>query len=569
MLIVLFLFRWCSLNNVAVFEKFQPTDIDHVESRLKSELAVQLLSDVEEEEKCHFLGRFATNPDNFKFNLGERRLIEIFGTHLRDLSTKPGELNRFKVNDVNIKKHDRNRIQLIDNDLIQTSIGVVFRKLPAATDGVASVSKILPKIDDIKQSLFMRVSSYYANFKDDLKKSEFSEDDVLVTITNNQIDAAVLCIFCDRSEKRDVKVFCRRIDGLKSIWVLSNLTKHEDRFHQIGINQKVNVLQKENPESTPDNDIGKTNKLRKPPLIPATKKTRIMNFDALNENRFDLSSNENDNIEMIVCDLNDDSPKNDACKTNATNSNGAIPTDETNQKLSLDEEIKRFEDILYTAVYSQMLRMENCVKIHNEDTKEFVVSKTTRKKSKSLVKVVKIDADGNCLFYALAHQLFYVKKNSKQHIELADKLRRQVVEHVCNNIDPFLHGLKDRLIEYRLEWKDDLRGSCLRFVREEISKDGFWGGEETLKATAEIFRVNILLILDRDTCILGNRFDPTYERALVLSYIAMGNTLNHFESICEMINDSQVNYVSKVMELEKNSVLFQEEIFNCNNFVID
>lgn len=549
---------------------------------MKSELAVQFHPDVAEEEKSHFFGRFCANPENFKFNLGERRLIDIFGKHLRDLATKPDGLNHFKVKDVNIKKHDRNRIQFVDNDLIQTSIGVVFRKLPAATDGfdgAVNVSKILPKIDDIKKSLFIKVNEHYANFEDSLKKSEFNEDSAIVTMKNNRLDASVLCIFCAPSEKRDVKVFCRRMDGIKSQWVLSNLSIHEDRCHQIGIGQKVNMKPKKKIKEEPHDDIvdGKK-KLRNIPKFPDKKKTTIsddssMDFDALNANSAGLSSDGIINIEMTEFENTVDT-ENEAPGNIATGSTQAISTTQIkapSKNVALDMDMKRYQDILYTSVYSQMIRMENCVSMHKEDTKEFIIGKIPRKKSKVLVKVVEIREDGNCLFYALSQQLFYLKTNSVDHIESARNLRKKVVEHVCENIDLFSHGLKDRLIENRLEWRDDLRGNCLKFVKEILSEDGSWGGEETLRATAAIFQVNILLILDRETCVLGNRFNPSYERALVLSYVSSNNQakqMDHYESVCEISEDSMVNYVTKVMELEKSSVIFHNEILNCNNFII-
>lgn len=586
MILILFLFRWCSYNNIAVFKDFQINDIDHVESRLKSELAAQFSADVDEEDKVHFFGRFYKNPENFKFNLGERRLIEIFGKHLRELAAQPNGLNHFKVNNVNIKKHDRNRIQFVDDDLIETSIGVVFRKLPAATDGFSidvdgtvNISKILPKMNDIKESLFIKVREYYAKFTNNLKKSEFTMNSVIVAMKNNRIDASVVCIFCESSENRDIKVFCRRINGMKSQWVLSNLTKHEERFHQIGSNQKAKALLKKKPKvANHDGNDDEAKQLLKIEESPDKKQITIndlsmnLNFDPLNGHLANSSSNGNTNIEMTKSESFSNT-KNESFVNIPTESAQLFSTPKPEiSNDALDNNIKRYQDILYTSVYSQILRMENCVVMHEEYTKEIIVSKLPDKKTKSLVKVIDISTDGNCLFYALTHQLFYVKNNSKQHIELACKLRKQVVEYVCGNIDPFLYDLKDRLIESRLEWKGDLKAHCLKFVKEQLSQNGFWGGEETLRATAAIFKANILLILDYETCILGNRFDPAYDRALVLCYVSSNNTtnkLNHFESVCGMSEEFLINYVVKVMELEKSNIIFQKEILENNIFTVE
>lgn len=48
--------------------------------------------------------------------------------------------------------------------------------------------------------------------------------------------------------------------------------------------------------------------------------------------------------------------------------------------------------------------------------------------------VALIDGDGNCLFAAIAHQLFKCSPNTSQHKELTKRLRSEVVEYILKNM---------------------------------------------------------------------------------------------------------------------------------------
>lgn len=240
-----------------------------------------------------------------------------------------------------------------------------------------------------------------------------------------------------------------------------------------------------------------------------------------------------------------------------------------------DEQLEQntAQDVLYTALYSQMLHIENCVMKNEERTMDINAGKEPHGNPKLLVNICRIEPDGDCLFASIVHQLYYVKINSEEHKKLTADLRRQVVEYVCKNIDPFLHNLKDRLIEIGIEViNENLTEKCLKFVKEDLSRSGIWGGEETLKAVAEIYSANILLILNHDTCILGNRFNPSYGRALAVTYRCVANErnrLDHYVSVAELSSESLQSYVIKTIELKKQNILFQKAILNCDNISID
>ena len=84
-----------------------------------------------------------------------------------------------------------------------------------------------------------------------------------------------------------------------------------------------------------------------------------------------------------------------------------------------------------------------------------------------------IDADGNCFFHAVSHQIY---GTTKYH----EKVRRQAVEHIRDNIGDymkFIEGDED-IIEYL----------------DRMQRPGEWATNAAIQATADALQVDILII---------------------------------------------------------------------------
>lgn len=98
------------------------------------------------------------------------------------------------------------------------------------------------------------------------------------------------------------------------------------------------------------------------------------------------------------------------------------------------------------------------------------------------VNILNMNSDRNCMFYALVHQLQYVKVNSNEHMEATIRLRQCVIEEIENNFDKYKQALKVRLCynngtnEIKQNVSDD---ECQEFISTNLTKDRFWGGQET------------------------------------------------------------------------------------------
>lgn len=152
------------------------------------------------------------------------------------------------------------------------------------------------------------------------------------------------------------------------------------------------------------------------------------------------------------------------------------------------------------------------------------------------INTVDIDADGNCLFSAVIHQLQFVKINSDHHKTQTVALRNQVVSHINNHFDSHKQALKQRL-NCKLEEVDELGR---KFVSEKLSKNGFWAGTETLIAISNIFEVNILVFEEKGPFYFATCYKSDYNRTIFLAYRRFGTRsnekkeleCNHYDSVC-------------------------------------
>lgn len=133
--------------------------------------------------------------------------------------------------------------------------------------------------------------------------------------------------------------------------------------------------------------------------------------------------------------------------------------------------MENYRDSFYTQLYTQNARNMNCTTMHNEETTNFIVDLQQQKKTKRLIEICEISANGNCFFSALTHQLFTIKINTPEHESFANRLRKIVVEYILEKIDSFQHDLKHRMLEdssFRID-PSEMKRSSISFVQEKLS----------------------------------------------------------------------------------------------------
>lgn len=143
------------------------------------------------------------------------------------------------------------------------------------------------------------------------------------------------------------------------------------------------------------------------------------------------------------------------------------------------------------------------------------------------------------MFLSIVHQLNPVELNSKQHDLSATHLRAETTQFISKNISLFQHELKDRVFEnFENQKVPNMAEECQQFVDNTLSKEGVWGGIETLVAVQMLRKVNILIINESgDYYLIGEYKDSYGIILLAYRYAAARATSgtevqrNHYESI--------------------------------------
>ncbi|GAW80014.1 hypothetical protein, conserved [Plasmodium gonderi] len=138
-----------------------------------------------------------------------------------------------------------------------------------------------------------------------------------------------------------------------------------------------------------------------------------------------------------------------------------------------------------------------------------------------------IRTDGNCLFRAVADQLYNNEDNYKE-------IRKLVVSYLQRNEEKYKH-----FIEHDESYKSYI---------QRISLDGTWGGQLELQAVGELFTVNIL-IYQENGCILEIKNHSDDKKCIQLHYASS----EHYNS---------VRFKSMDLENELKTIVELREILN-------
>lgn len=180
------------------------------------------------------------------------------------------------------------------------------------------------------------------------------------------------------------------------------------------------------------------------------------------------------------------------------------------------------------------------------------------------VTVAPVPLDGNCLFGAMAHQLYRHPINSIEHKEATKLLRAEVVDHIlaAENFERFIHPLKDRVYDLHLTYEiTDIVTESKIFFRHVLSRENkkkSWGGYESILAVSEKYEVNIITFNEEGTCILYPNKNSMYEKTIAIAYRVgyydgSGKEIrNHYDSVID-IDAEDINTCTDFLIKQMNS----------------
>lgn len=308
------------------------------------------------------------------------------------------------------------------------------------------------------------------------------ENIVNIIALENGFRADVFCVFCPTADcEMDTKKYAVQYDKYGN-WNLSNLNKHLKRH----------------TKDTKDNVPSLEDNAKKLHLHGAPSQQRELSDD----NSLSSALNEADILKMPI-----------------------VHGDEDEQCESNDTSIKHAGTMhsLYQQFAAQNLELTKATMANSETKKFIVVNIDERFVNICINNILK---NGNCLYASLAHQLYYVKIGSKEHIEMTAKLRKDVVNQILANFDDYKRAIE-------LSFSDDDAGK--EYISTDLSKNGEWGGSGTFLAVKNMFEVNVLVFKERGPAYFALGFNPSYKRTVFLAYrfVSIDNpTYNHYESVC-------------------------------------
>lgn len=524
----------CGFANPISFKNITDGHIRQVESFIKGKCLIILQNRLSESfgEECDAL-------------VAENDMQDHFGMYADgDVS-----LFEFQAGDVVLIKELVHHVNRIINEK-----GLHHFRKRLATQKVAEVKPMKNTIEivDLKSQLLQKVIALFAA-ANQLNDTTFAIEEInedFVSIHNDdgrQIHGEIVCIACniDRKEKSKPKKISYNIDrNGNGCWVMSNFKKHLERSHHLIIEKK---------------------RLAKVRAKLSDGHTDVVDGSQCSDHKIDLNGTEPNNIPNVPDNVENgtrntdhkiDSNGNDTEPTMIQN----VPDDfnddgHTSVEITNDEDLRRIEEAdndTQATLLNQLSKQTTDVLAstlnHNDQQEEmdFVLGKSPRK-----ITVAKVPKDNNCIFGALAHQLWMNKLSSKQQKTAAKKLRAEVVEHILKpeNFPMFQLELQDYIHELKTPNEiTDLAAECKLYVRHKLSKDKEWGGAEVLLAVSNIYSTNVIVFYEDDSCQKIKAAGKNYGRSIAVAHRLSVDkkTRNHYDSVCDIPSDNLLAAVRKL-----------------------
>lgn len=504
----------------------------YVERHLKKEFddTVDLLMD--EDHLVNYFGEtYASDPSNFRFEIGDKKLIKYLRDHIQDSAKQKGNkyLRRFCKRGrkrTQKKSHKEAQKELNSNDQNEVN----NENYPPDDENYRRIEKY----DQLRGKLFNGVNELMQSFViDDSILESFNLNSVSVKMTDGKIYGEIICAVCENDPKKKRKIMSKRVfyengNGSK-FWVLANFKKHLKNVHKLELAEHPKFDGEESDR----------------PLSMLKKKTA-----SRTKTKHEVDSPELDgnlrNIDTFASDRN------------FTVEIVDVPIYSSNYEFDSSFGTTH-ENAMFHQISEQIKKMLEATLTNNDVTEDMSFS-FSHENSHTLT-VAKIEKDGSCLFRSLEHQLSGRKVNTREQTHHTQQLRKNVVEYISDHHDSFRQALKSRVYEEMDESTvSDMDKECKKILDEYLPNDFYWGGAETLKAVKEMFDVNILTFDEKGQCRFFNQFTEANNRTLILAYRINPHRSEkvpiryHYDSVCDIPSSAIVDSIKYLsMFLHKES----------------
>lgn len=491
-------FRSITDNHIRSVENFMKEKcLDILQKRLSDSFGGDCEVLVAENEMHDHFGMYADDVKSFEFQAGDILLIKGLVDHVNKIVNEKG-LEYFrkrlgKKQKMTATKRMKKITEFNDENDLKFQLMQKMKALFASANRLNDVNFDVEKINDNLVNVYIK--------------------------NENQIYGEIVCMACngDSTKASKPKKIIYNVDGNgNGCWVMSNFKKHLERAHHLIIE---NIRPKKMNAKSLSSD------------------TTIIDQIGLHCTDNKIDANGNDTGQSEIKNVSDDDD---------ASASVLITNDDDLQRI--EEADTDTQTILFNQISKQMSDVLAAALNNNESQEEMniVLCKSPRK-----ITVVKVPKDNNCVFGALAHQLWMNQLSSRSQKTAAKKLRAEVVEHILKpeNFAMFQHDLQDYIYELKKpEEITDLATECKLYVRHKLSKDKVWGGAEVLLAVSSIYSTNVILFYEDGSCQKIKAAGKNYERSIAVAYRFdySKENMNHYDSVCEINSDDLLAAVRKM-----------------------
>lgn len=551
-----------------------------------------------------FYGR-CRDVNNFKILRGERCLIEELKLYVEDVINS-GNIKYFALEPTS-SNIDLNGIFELAN------VGKFFTrmKLPRCntTDGQKQA---------IQTNLHNKVRNILiSNNVDAASVNQFKIDDILIDIDDQEsIQCKLICVLCS------AKIKISSIGKKKqNSWSFSNFQRHLVKLHKlkpsfsqrVGIssvitNDNVGALVRTESALTKDNVITKDTdeketvetdnpmdnndtiykSIRKKKKISSIKLEELQSsysqelgksletpeaIDDTNSSESTAQSITKDVAhEKAIVGTNNLMDIHSSHEESFENIENLFDIHDANRSLTLAiETIDPLDAEVYRQISHQLLKMTEACLVNDETMSQMVFEISGEMRS---LDVVKIAADGNCLFRAIVHQLYGFALDSEASEKGANEIRAEVVQFIQNDLDSFKHEIKGCIYDQRAKKNntkyskiDDFEKEAINFLQNHLSKTTCWGGFESLKAVSMKYAANIMIINEESSMYYVTQFNPQCKITLLLAYRlnqfygvdGSGGPRNHYDSIVN-IDAENMTQIAETMASKDLNIINENTI---------
>lgn len=479
----------------------------------------------------------------FKFSMGEKVLIGELNSHVKQIIEKDG-LKYFSLKTKDGKKRKfRN-----EGTVLIPSVGRFFTNF--ATEQCAVRNQF-----DLRKDLYEKLLNFLKRKGVNGEKlNEMNMDDLSISVNDDQsISGQIMCVLCDRGDNKKFCVNTIRGEKHRIYWIFSNFDKHLVKKHQMKSDKKETVKEPERKQN-----IKKRKHADSKDLLKSDENTNLCAESEIRDVR-SAEFLQEDSHYIITEEKKEEAANESTCIELAIE---ALSNDEG---LTLD----CIETCIYDQISKQTLKMTEIYLQNNEkdETVKFIHLDQT-----FWADVISIPPDGDCLFAAIAHQLFGNKIDTEDFKCAVIQLRIDTCNYIKNNLSSFKHELKERIYAIKdtetrakEKIKIDFEKEFEEFLSNHLSKNGFWGGSESIKAISLMHKTNILLINEGGMISFANGFERDFKTTVIVAYrlnkffrsvISSGGIRNHYDSVVNIETDS----ILKISEMMATHEMNQQSL---------